>query len=163
MAIMATDPQHRLSGGVANVVPLLSIGRAKSLVESGANPVDDVARADALAGDVEYRCFYVHKRFAPTMVLSNNVETQVDTPSTDTTMDIGLAAMGLNDMETTLANENTAPAGGRYTAPSPRGTGPSIGDLLRSQHYGLSIRGIVAAGAAVYANSYVCMQCDANP
>jgi len=47
MPIITTDIKYKLSGGAANSDPLLSIGGAKSSVDSSSAIFDDVSSAEA--------------------------------------------------------------------------------------------------------------------
>ena len=98
MPIVSADIDFRLSGGAANSDPNAALGGAKSSTEITAaslhNLFDQVASAESSAGDVEYRCFYVHNAHA-TLALQNAVIwIQANTPASDTTVDIGLGKIG---------------------------------------------------------------------
>jgi len=72
MPIASADIKYRLSGGAANADPLVSLGGAKSSVDAGSNLLDPVSSSEALAGDIEYRCYYIHNAHA-TLTLENAV------------------------------------------------------------------------------------------
>ena len=164
MPIVSSDIKYKLSGGAANADPLLSIGGAISSVDAGSSIFDDVASAEAAAGDTEYRCIYVKNTHATLTYLSAKIWIQTQTPSADTDVAIALGGEGLNGTAETVANENTAPVGESFTSPSSFAGGLTIGDLAPGAYYPVWVRRTVNAGAAVYADSFTLrVQCDTNP
>lgn len=164
MPIITTDIKYKLSGGAANSDPLLSIGGAKSSVDSSSAIFDDVSSAEASAGDVEYRCVYILNNHGSLSYQTAKVWIQAQTPSGDTDVAIGLAAAGLNAAETAVANENTAPAGVTFSAPSSFAGGLSLGTIPAGQYYGVWVRRTVNAAAASAADSFTLrVQGDTNP
>lgn len=164
MAIIATDLKHYHSGGSANTDPMLSIGGAKSSVESTSALFDDVSSAEAAAGDIEYRLVYMQNGHGTLTAQSAKVFISTQTPSPSTDLAIGLAAVGANAVETAVANENTAPAGVTFSSPATYAAGLSLGNLAPGQYYGVWLRRTVTAGAGVFADSAtVVVQCDTNP
>jgi hypothetical protein len=150
MPIVSTDIKFRLSGGAGNSDPNASLGGAKSSTEAPTGLFDDVSSAEGTAGDIEYRCWYVHNNHG-TLTLQNAVTwITTNTPSTDTTVDIGVGTAAINGTEQTIANENTAPSGVTFSAPSSFGTALSLGSLPAGQHKAVWIRRTVTAGAAAY-------------
>lgn len=165
MPITTSDIQYRLSGGSANSNPLLSLGGAKSSVESGANLFDDVPSAEASAGKIEYRCIYIHNAH-PTESYLDPVKVWIaaNTPSTSTTLEIGVGTSGLNGTEQTVANESTAPVGVTFSAPSSFASGIALMTIPAGQHISIWIRRTVTAGAAAFADSAtLSVQGDVNP
>lgn len=164
MPIITTDIKYKLSGGAANSDPLLSIGGAKSSVDSSSAIFDDVSSAEASAGDVEYRCVYILNNHGSLSYQAAKVWIQAQTPSGDTDVAIGLAAAGLNAAETAVANENTAPAGVTFSAPSSFAGGLSLGTIPAGQYYGVWVRRTVNAAAASASDSFTLrVQGDTNP
>jgi len=152
MPIVSADIDFRLSGGAANSDPNASLGGAKSSTEITAaslhNLFDQVASAESSAGDVEYRCFYVHNAHA-TLALQNAVIwVQTNTPASDTTVDIGLGTSAVNGTEQTVANESTAPSGVTFSAPATEGAALSIGNIPAGQHKAVWVRRTISAAAA---------------
>ena len=69
--------------------------------------------------DTEYRCFYVHNAMHATLTMQNSVIwIQSNTTSADTSIEIALGSSAVNGTEQTIANENTAPTGVTFSAPS---------------------------------------------
>lgn len=148
MPIVSADIKYRLSGGGGNADPALSLGGAKSSTEAGSNLLDAVSSAEALAGDVEYRCFYVHNAHA-TLTLENAVAwIEANTPSADTTLDIGLGTSAVNATEQTIADENTAPTGITFVAAVNEAGAVALGNIPAGQHRAVWVRRTVNAGAA---------------
>lgn len=140
-----------LSGGAANADPDASLGGAKSSVEitnaSLHNLFDIVSSAEAAAGDVEYRAFYVQNDDALTWQSVVAFIQQI-TPSTDTSVAISIATEGLNTNVQTIANESTAPAGQTFSSPTDEGSGLAIGNMANGEFIGIWIEWTVGAAAA---------------
>jgi len=113
---------------------------------------------------VEYRCVYILNNHGSLSYQAAKVWIQAQTPSGDTDVAIGLAAAGLNAAETAVANENTAPAGVTFSAPSSFAGGLSLGTIPAGQYYGVWVRRTVNAAAASAADSFTLrVQGDTNP
>lgn len=153
MPIISTDIKYRLSGGGSNTDPNASIGGAKSTTEVGAgmhNLFDVVSSAETTSGDTEYRCIYVHNEHA-TLTLDNAVAYLTsNTPSADTSVEIGVGAAAINGTETAVANESTAPAGVTFFDAASLGAALALGNIPAGQHKALWVKRIVGAGAAAY-------------
>lgn len=166
MAITATDIQFRLSGGASNSDVNASLGGAKSSTQitdaTLHNLFDQVSGGESAAGDIEYRCIYVHNAHGSLTLQNAVVWISTNTPSTDTTVAIALAGEGLNATAETVANENTAPAGESFTSPSSKGTGLSLGNIPAGQHYAIWIRRTVTAGAAAYNTDSVILSVEGD-
>lgn len=156
MPILNTEIKYRLSGGAANADPLLSLGGIKSANDAGAGIFDNVSSAEASAGDVEYRCIYVHNgHAAATLTLqAAKVWIQVNTPSADTTVDIGLGAAAVNATETAVGTEQIAPAGVVFSTPVTEAGALVIGDIPPGQHKAVWVRRTVNAAAAAASDSF---------
>ena len=164
MPIVSTDIKYRLSGGGSNADPTASIGGAMSSVEADASIFDNVSSGEAAAGDVEYRCIYVLNSHGSLTLQGGKVWVQANTPSADTGVEIGLAAAGFNSTETAVANENTAPAGVTFSAPTNEAGGLTLGDMTSGGRYGLWIKRTVTAGAAAANDSFTLrVKGDTNP
>lgn len=153
MPIVSTDIKYFLSGGAANADPNASIGGAKSATEMNLgvplnNLWDNVSGAESAAGDVEYRMVYLQNKHATLTLQGAKVFIQANTPSADTDIAIGLAAAGLNGVETAVANENTAPAGVTFSSAAGEGAALAIGNMAPDDFIGLWVRRTVTAGAA---------------
>lgn len=154
MPIVSTDIQYRLSGGAANADPALSLGGAISNTAiadaTTHNLFDRVTGTESQAGDTEYRCFYVRNGHATLSLQGPVIYIQSNTPSTDTTVAIGLDPAGIGGTAATVANEGTAPAGVTFSTPA-SGTPLSFGgDLAPGAAIAVWVRRVVNAGAAAY-------------
>lgn len=150
MSVIAADFQLRLSGGAANASGNASLGGAKSNNQASATVdqlFDAVAAAEASAGDVEYRCVYLHNANATDTMTAARVWVQSNTPLAGTTIDIGVGTAAVNGTEQTIANESTAPAGVAFSAPANAAAGLALGDIPPGQHKALWIRRTITAGA----------------
>ncbi|MCQ9378810.1 hypothetical protein [Methyloversatilis sp. XJ19-49] len=153
MPIISTDIKYRLSGGASNTDPNASIGGIKSSTEIGTglhNLFDVVGSAETTAGDTEYRCFYAHNGHGSLTLENAVVFIQSNTPSGDTSVEIGVGAAAVNGTETAVADESTAPAGVTFFAAANLGAALSLGNLPAGQHRAVWVKRIVGAGAAAY-------------
>lgn len=167
MPIISTDIQYRLSGGAANSDPNAALGGAKSSTSVGAglhNLFDIVSSAESSSGDTEYRCVYVHNNHGSLTMQNSVIWIASNTPSADTTIEIALGSSAINGTEQTIANENTAPTGVTFSAPSSFGTALSIGNIPAGQHKAVWIKRIVNAAAAAYNSdtATITVQCDTS-
>jgi hypothetical protein len=164
MAIISSDLKYKFSGGSSNSVPASSIGGAISSVDVTSSLFDNVTSGEATAGDINYRCVYVKNTHGTLTALSMKIWIQTNTPSTDTTVDIGLGAAAVNSTETAVANEATAPASVTFSAPSNEAGGLTIGDLAPGDYKAVWIKRTVTAGAAAYSDSFTLrIKCDTLP
>lgn len=153
MPVTASDIKFRLSGGSANSDVNASLGGVKSSVDA-VNYFDNVSSGEAAAGDIEYRCIYIHNNSSTNSLLTAKIWIDTNTPSADTTVEIGLGTAAINATEQTVANESTAPSGVTFTAPANEGAGLTIGDIPVGQHKAVWIRRTVNAAAAAAADSF---------
>ena len=158
MPIVAADIKYYESATTAGGINSLGGAITATLASSAVNGLFDVVSgAESAAGDTEYRCIYVKNTHA-TLTLQNAVlwiDTQ--TTSTQTDLAVGLDPAGVGDGSTTgvaatVADENTAPAGVTFTAPSSLGTGITIGNIPAGQAQAIWLRRNVNAGAAAFSN-----------
>lgn len=149
MPIVAGDLPVFLSGGAANANPALSLGGAESTTVAPSGIFDNVSSVEAAAGDVEYRCVYIKNNHGALTLTGAKVWMQANTPSPDTTIEIGLGttAVGTGN-EQTVADESTAPAGVSFAAAANEGAALTIGDVAPGQHKAIWMRRTVTAAAA---------------
>jgi len=153
MPITTSDLLIRLSGGGSNSDPNASLGGVMSTTTAVTdntthNLFDQVSGTESLAGDTEYRGVYLLNNHGSLTAQNTHVYISSNTGSADTTIDIALAGEGVNATMETIVNENTAPAGESFTAPTTYATGLDMGNLTFGQRYGLWIRRTVTASAA---------------
>lgn len=146
MAISQADLKIRLSGGASNAVPAASLGGAKSSVEAGTNVFDNVDPSEAVAGDVEERCVYVHNAHATLTLTAAVLWIPANTPSTSTTLEVGVGTSAVNGTEQSIADEGSAPTGVSFTAAASAETGIALGDIPPGQHRAVWIRRTINAG-----------------
>jgi hypothetical protein len=148
MPIVSSDIKYRLSGGAANADQNLALGGAKSSTEASASLFDNVSSGEASAGDVEYRCFYVHNNHGTLTMLSAVLWIQANTPSAETTLDVALGTSAVNATEQTIADESTAPSGVTWVAAVNEAGAIALGDIPPGQHRAVWVRRTVDAAAA---------------
>ena len=164
MAILTTDIIYRLSGGAANSDPAASLGGAKSSTAWVAGIFDDVSSAEASAGDIEYRCIYVHNNHGTLTLQAPKIFFASQTPSATTTAAVGLGTSAQGGTEQTVADESTAPTGVTFSEPADFATGIALGDIPAGGHRAVWIRRTIAAGT-VAANDGFTLRVtgDTNP
>lgn len=156
MAVITADFSVRLSGGSANASGNASLGGAKS---SNSAPTtlsglfDDTSAAEALAGDVEYRCIYLHNANSADAMVNAVAYVSANTPLAGDTIEIGVGTAAVNATEQTIANEAVAPTSVTFSAPSTAGTGLALGSLPAGQHKAIWLRRTVTAGSGSSANN----------
>lgn len=165
MPIAQTDIHYRLSGGSGNTNIAASLGGAKSNTQVPAGGVfDDVQPSEASAGDIEYRCVYVHNAHATLTMQGTVFWIQTNTPSASTVVHIAAGGEGLNGTAESVANENTAPVGESFVLAPDQANGIVLGDIPPGQHYPVWIRRTVTAGAGSAADSFTLrVSCNSAP
>ena len=155
MAITTPDFVTRLSGGAANASGNAALGGAKSAnAMSGSvdGLFDFTSGAESAAGDVEYRCVYLHNENGTDTMLGAVVWISANTPLAGTVLAIGVGTAAVNGTEQTVANESTAPAGVTFSEPASAGSGLALGDIPAGQHKAIWLRRTVTAGSGSSAN-----------
>ena len=157
MPITSAEIQWRLSGGAANTNPNASLGGVMSSTAWAGGTLHDLF--DLVSGDenaaleAEYRCVYV--RNANASLTWSNVVAWLSAQTTggaDMAIGIDPAVAGdgsTTGVATTVANENTAPTGVTFSAPTTKGTGLSIGNLTAGQGRAIWFRRTTTNSAAL--------------
>lgn len=152
MPIGTSDIRYRLSGGASNADPNASLGGAMSsteIVSATLHNLFDVVKGDeALAGDTEYRGFYVLNNHG-SLTLENAVVWIESEAASGAHVEIGLAAEAVGSDMAGIANESTAPAGVTFSAPTAKATGLSIGNIPAGSRKGIWVKRIVPASTGV--------------
>jgi hypothetical protein len=140
MSVVGTDMDLKYSvsaaaGNTTAGTQLTSLGdqvSTTSIPTSGANvQYDDVSSAEALAGDTEYRCFFVCNNNAtdPALNVTITVQAGPTRGAVAVAADVtGVTVKGLGSAQAlTVANENTAPASitGSFASSAALGTIPA--------------------------------------
>ncbi len=145
MAIDTTDILYKLAttaGSAGNSQaqgsPNNSLGKYISttqLVDATVDNLFDKLTGDEnVAGDVEYRCLFIHNSHA-TLTLESAVAWLSAEVSGGAVAAIGVdttaaSAVGASPAQALqIANESTAPAGVTFSAPTSKGAGIALGDL----------------------------------
>jgi hypothetical protein len=166
MPITSTDLKFHLSGGAANSDPNAALGGAISTTQivdaTVANLFDNVSSAESAVGDTEYRCFYVKNTHATLTLQVAKVYIQTNTPSADTSAEIGLGTSAVNGTEQTVANESTAPSAVTFSSAAGSGNALSIGNIPAGQHKAIWLKRIVNAAAAAYNSDSVIIRVEGD-
>lgn len=164
MPVNASDIKYRLSGGAANADQNASLGGAKSANEASASLFDNVSSAEATAGDVEYRCYYVHNASTTHTMLAAKAWILANTPSGDTQIEIGLGTSALNGTEQTVASESNAPSGVTFVTAADEANAINLGDIPPGQHRAVWVRRTINAAATPFSDSATLrVKCDTLP
>lgn len=156
MSVVASDIKVKYSvaaaaGNTTAGTAAASLGDQISTTEAtGATNMffDDVSSAEASAGDVEYRCVFVHNTHATDSALNVHavIASEVSLGATTTVAldNIATSAVGSASAQAdVVANENTAPTGvGAYS------TDVTIGTLLAGQVKAVWLKRTVTASTA---------------
>jgi hypothetical protein len=169
MPISAVNLRWYLSGGAGNTDPNAALGGARSstAVPAGLNNLfDDVTGDEAAAGDIEYRCVYFRNEDADSDGLMAPLKFWIDglTSAAGDEIDIGIDPIGKNGVATTIANENTAPAGVAFSRPTSKGAGLDLPSppYLQNDQVAVWIRRTVSAGAASDANDVASIRVEGD-
>ena len=159
MPITSAEIVYRLSGGAANSNANASLGGAKSSSVVPAGLFDDVSSAESAAGDIEYRCIYVHNANA-TLTMRNAV-VYIQANTTGSRIAIGVGTSAVNATETAVADENTAPAGVTFSQPATKGAGLALGNIPAGQHRAVWVRRTIGAATPASNDTYTLrVECD---
>ena len=155
MPLIAADHVIRLSGGATNAVGNASLGGIKSSTVAPQTLealFDVVSSAEALAGDTEYRCVYLHNGNASSQMEPAKVWISANTPLAGTTIEIGVGTSAVNATEQTVVDENTAPTGVTFVAAANEAAAVALGNIPFGQHRAVWIKRITTAGAGFSSN-----------
>ena len=114
---------------------------------------DDVTKAEALAGNINYRCIYVKNNHASDAATDVRVWINQDSLGADT-IALGADPAGVGDgaatgVATTIANEATAPAGVVFTQPLSEAASINLGTFTFGTGRALWIKRDVPVGTLV--------------
>lgn len=159
MPISSAELVYRLSGGTTNTNPNASLGGAMSTAAGGVittatlnNLFDDVSGDESAAGDTEYRCMYLENTNGTLTLSAIKAWISSVSASADSVYAIGLDPAGVDGTATTIANENTAPAGVSFSSPTDKASGLTIANLAAGSQVAIWVRRVISSGASA-ANS----------
>lgn len=145
---MAATLQWRLTGGASNSDPNASLGGVRSSQSLSAtalnNLFDDVAPAEASAGDTEYRALDLYNYGDATASLIT-FWWSTETSSSATTVHNAIEASPINST-TSIANESTQPAGTSFLGYN-SGSKLTLPDIPAGSGCRVWFKRIVTAGA----------------
>jgi len=165
--VVSSNGEYAIQGGnsggilcvtvVAASLPSADVTSAITIANQLNKIFDDVSKAEALAGDTEYRGLYFKNAHASDAMVNIKLWMQTNTQGEDT-VQLALADEAKNTTIETIANENTAPSGPDFTAANPidYSSGLAIPDLSAGDYKGFWVRRVVPAGVttAVSANAF---------
>jgi hypothetical protein len=127
----------QLSGGGTNDDPAESFGGAMSTEQPGAGLFADVTNAQRISGLVDYRLIYVFNADVDDGSVVAYIPTQLESGRQ---LAIGVATQAAGVTVTKPANDQTAPAGVSFSAPSTVPSGVSLGTIPAGSFRGLWLR-----------------------
>lgn len=152
MPIVAADIDTFLSGGAANSNVNASLGGAQSSTAWTGGSLHDlfdvVGALENAASEAEYRAIYIENGHATLTAYGTVVYISAETAG-GAVLAMAVADEAVNTTIETVANENTAPSGPTFSAPTTQGTGIAIGDLAPGDSRGLWLRRTAANTVAV--------------
>lgn len=120
---------------------------------------DDISKVESNTGESEYRCLYLKNAgTVATVDLIDEIVLFIKTQTAGAdSISIGLDPGGKNTAPTAVANEDTAPSGVTFTAPSSAASGLAVGALDATDYYPFWIKRTVPAATrtATAANTFV--------
>lgn len=141
-----------LAGEIKYFKTTNSLGGAKTATEVTSGLLSDIfaqtPSAEADTGKTEYACIYVEN--------TNGVDTGTtvkqwllsNTPSADTEDTIGFGTSGVDGVEQTIANKNTAPTGVIFSLAANEAGSISLPDLGPNKFHAVWIKRVTSPGAA---------------
>ena len=168
MVITRTDMVLRLSGGLSNCDPKLSLGGLISTASCGVvktdiveNVFDSVSNLDltqTIVGTYDYRCLYLFNQNPSGQTLQNvSIWIELNTASPFTDIDIGMGLSGMGEIEQTIANEHTPPMFVAWSTAKNESLALSIGSLPAGKWKAIWIRrhsGPAPSGSSTPRDSY---------
>lgn len=152
MAILASEiKEYRSTYNSGGIDSLGGAITATEIVDNTTHNIwDVVSSAESSSGDTEYRCIYVKNTNGSLTLQGAKVWIATNTPSTSTSVEIGLGTSAVGGTEQSVANENTAPSGVTFGTAAGEGNALTIGDIGSGSHKAIWIKRIVSASAGAY-------------
>lgn len=150
MSVQSADIRYLLSGGAANIDPLLSLGGVRSSNSASPSTLFDAVKASEIAaGDVEYRCIYVYNSNATFTLTGAVLWLTSNTPSNLSDIAVGLGSSAVNGTEQSTASESAAPIGVAFISAATKAAGLALGDLAPGASRAVWIRRAISTGSLV--------------
>lgn len=152
MPIASTDIKEYKSTFTANSITSLggAITATEITTDTLNNLWDDVASTESSSGRTEYRCYYVKNTHGSLTYKNVEVYINSNTPSADSSVEIGLGTSAVNGTEQTVADETTAPVGVTFSTAAGSGNALVIGDIPAGEHKAIWVKRIISAAANAY-------------
>jgi hypothetical protein len=165
MPIVSGDIKYYLSGGAGNSDPNAALGGIISATEVSAtalnNIFDNVSGAESTPGESEYRGIYVKNTHGTLTLQSAKLWLESEVAS-GANISIALADEGLNATMETIANEDTAPSGPSFSAPTTKAAGLLLGNIPNGQYYGFWIKRTVPPATGAQAADGVTLRVEGD-
>ncbi len=107
---------------------------------------DNVGTAEAQAGSVAYRCFYIQNDNSTDTLVNAKIYIGSRTPSPSTDCELGLGTSGLNGTEQEIVSEEVAPVGVVFAATG-EGSELVMASLAPGDFYPVWVKRTVQANA----------------
>jgi hypothetical protein len=107
---------------------------------------DNIDKDEALAGDTEYRCFYIHNANSAEAVQDLKIWVDTD-PNGNDSLAIGLDPHGVSGTASAVSSEGVAPGSVDFSVPTAEGNAINIGTISAMSYYALWLRRTVPAAS----------------
>ena len=156
--IQPSDIKVYLSGGGTNTDPNASLGGERSTTEMVDNNLHNlfakVDATEAAAGSTKYRGVYVRNEHGSLTLQDAIAFVSAQSTSTDTHIELGVAAEVTGVEMATIADEDTAPASisGSWISAVGEANGSNMDSFGSNVTRGLWVKRVVAPGANAFGN-----------
>lgn len=138
---------------VAASLPASNVSQTVTIANRDNNLFDDVTKAEALAGNINYRCIYIKNTHATDTATNVSLWIHQDSLGADT-IAIGADPAGVGDgsttgVATTIINEATAPAGVTFSQPLSEAAAINLGTFTFGTGRAVWIKRDVPVGTLV--------------
>lgn len=125
-------------------LPVSDQSRTVTIANDAGELFDDVTKAEALAGDIEYRCVYLKNDHSTDAIEGAAIWIHADAVGADT-LALGLDPAGVGATGTTIADETTPPVGVTFSTPTTEAGAITIPAMTAGQSIAIWIRRTVPA------------------
>lgn len=125
-------------------LPVSDASRTVTITNDAAELFDDVLKSEALAGLVDYRCFYLKNTHATDAIAAAGIWIHADSVGGDS-IAIGLDPAGVGATGATIADDSTPPVGVTFSTPSTEAAALAIAAMDAGESIAIWVRRTVPA------------------
>lgn len=131
----------------AGSLPTADATATVNVTQSMENLFDDIDKTESIAGDVEYRCFYIWNNDSAETFYNVNAYIKSQPTGADS-LELALDSGGMNATAETIANESTAPTGETFTSPT-QGSPLAVGNMAAADSIAIWVKRTISANTLV--------------